>query len=252
MNDWQDKIHAYADGECDEAEKALVEQHLAADGKAANELKWAQTLPGLVAQRCQTTPCQETWSKAMSRLDAIDKTKRTEGVVAKFGWAFCGVFLVAIVAAGITNRTVGSRVISGTQMSSLFDSLRPVSQPVASSPDRVRFQIIQDSPVVSLPVGMSFLEGRIGQFDGKSAESVYLRDRTGVLMLCMIKDLDRVADLQPGAFGDKYAVGIVNGTMCASWKQSGYTLLLMGDRTGDELKALATRLVPEEGQPARQ
>ncbi|MBX3110631.1 MAG: hypothetical protein KF857_01365 [Fimbriimonadaceae bacterium] len=252
MNDWQEQIHAYADGECDSAEKAQVEQRVAAEPAAANELLWAQALPDLVARRCHTEPCMETWKKAVARLDAIDKARRAEGVVAKFGWAFCGVFLVAIVAAGITNRTVGSRVLNRTQAASLFDTLRPVTQPAAGTPDRLRFQILQDSPVVTMPANMSYVEGRVGAINGKEAESVLFRDRDGFLALSMVKGMDRVEGLEPATSGDKYSVGLVNGTMCASWRQNGYTLMLMGDRSVDELKALAHRLVPDDQPPARQ
>jgi len=252
MNDWQDQIHAYADGECDAAEKAQVEQRVSADQRAANELLWAQALPSLVGDRCQIEPCSETWKKAVARLDAIDKTKRTEGVVAKFGWAFCGVFLVAIVAAGVTNRTVGSRVLSRTQAASLFDSLHPVNPSSTSSPDRLRMQILDDSPIVTMPASLAYVEARVGTVNGKEAESVIFRDREGYLALSMVKGLDRVEGLEPGSFGDKYSVGLVNGTMCASWKQAGFTLMLKGDRSVEELKALASRLVPEEGPSGRQ
>ncbi len=252
MNDWQEKIHAYADDECDAEEKQAVENHLANDAGATNELKWAQELPRLVASRCQVKPCEETWKKAMSRLDAIDKTRRTEFVVAKFGWAFCGVFLVSILAAGAMNRMVGGRVLSGTQMSSMFDSLRPVSQPTETMGARLPVQIFEGSPIIFVPSGTAIVDARTGRFNDKTVGSMTMRDREGMLSLLMVAGMDKVEGIEPAPFGDKYAVGMFNGRMCATWKQGDYTVLLMGDRPTEELKALAARLVPEDQAQAGQ
>lgn len=252
MNDWQEKIHAYADGECDAAEKQAVEAHTAADDQAARELSWALALRSLVRVRCQIEPCQDTWGKAMTRLDAIDKAKRTESVVGKFGWALCGVFLVAIVSAGVMNRMVGGRVLDGTQISSIFDSLRPVVQPSVSSSDRLHVQLPFGAPEVAVPTGMEVLGARAGAYNGKRVVSLTLLDHEGPLSILMVDGLDKVEGIAPDPFGGKYAVGLFNGRMCATWKQDSYTVLLMGDRSTDELKALAKRLVPDDGAPARQ
>ncbi|MBS1707886.1 MAG: hypothetical protein JSS65_04100, partial [Armatimonadetes bacterium] len=164
---------------------------------------------------------------------------------------FCGVFMVAIVAAGVTNRAIGGRVLNGTQMSSIFDSLRPVSQTNTQVPNRFGVQLLADAPVVTVPVGMAMVDGRAGGYNGKAVESLTFRDKEGLLSLLMVGGLEKVEGIEPSPFGDKYSTGFFNGRMCATWKQGPYTILLMGDRSAEELKALARRLVPEDEGAAR-
>src|SRR5687767_4015076 len=107
MSDWLD-IHAHADDQLSDEEKARVNSRLQGCDKSRAELAAIHAVKGALEARRDTVTCDETWQRCQRRLDELDKTARIESFVGRYAWALCGLFLALILGVGMLNRTSGS------------------------------------------------------------------------------------------------------------------------------------------------
>ena len=236
MSDWIDKVHALADGELSDAEKAEAQHMVASDPKAAAELEWAILFKNHLSEKLLPVNDEETWQACRARLDAIDKTSKAEAFVGKYAWAFCLIFLVGIFSAAVLNKMGGSRPLSNDHVAGLFNGLTPFNvtesrqalDSVKSKVGLVPRQVIGVARVTSLS---------IGYVDGRRTANLTLNDGRGPVSLFVISDTSGIDGLDVPDSG--YRCGVINEARAVSWTDSGYLFLLLGPRPHDELLRLA-------------
>jgi len=241
MSDWTEKINALVDDQLSAEEKAEVTRLVAEDPAAQAEYQWALYVKDTLAAKCAPVADDDSWREAVARLDAIDRTKRTETFVGRYAWAMCALFLVAIMSAAWVNRTSGSRQLSNEQVAGLFGSFAPAMERSTvqnQAPQDVVKQCVPDAPVVVIPGNFRLEAAERTTGNGHDAARLLLQDEGGRLALVIIKDATGVEAIETPA-GTEFQTGTLNGTPCVMWQSNGSTILLMGPRSQEELLRIA-------------
>lgn len=239
MSDWIEKVHALADGELGEAEKAEAVHAVASDPRAAAEHEWAVLFKHHLSEKLTPVTDEETWLASKRRLDALDKTNKAETFVGKYAWAFCMIFLVGIFSAAVVNKLGGSRPLSNDHVAGLFNGLTPFDftesrQALESVKAKVGLaprQVIGVARVTSLA---------IGSVDGRRTANLTLDDGRGPMNLVVISDTSAIDGLDYRDSG--YRCGMINELRAVSWTDTGYLFLLLGPRTHQELLSIAGQI----------
>lgn len=235
MSENWELMHRLADGEVDASEKAAAMELVATDKTCANEYAWAKYLKTTLASSCKPVEDQVTWEKCMGRLDNMDKVRTSEHLVGKYAWAACLVLVVGILAAGITNRTMGAKTVTSTQIASL---LNPSSGGGTGMPE------VESATSLSLD-GYRVTSTVNGTVDGKAFVRYSLRDRLnlGGLALVVIQNMDQVEGIGEETRVRGIKSGLINGTNAVTWRVGNDSCLLLGERTTDELTKIAVDLL---------
>src|SRR2546423_12219389 len=146
MRDWLE-IHALVDDELSAEERARLQAALTSDPRAQLEFQTVKSLKVLVASRCTHHDCDEQWRMCVKRLNEIDKTKKVEWFVAKYGWGICSAFVVVILGPAMFNRANGGRLHSD-ELSKISSTLITVPSPRSQTPqDKQQYlQSLLDKP----------------------------------------------------------------------------------------------------------
>lgn len=238
-------IHGLVDGELLEPERTTVERSISESVEATREYLAVQALKAAIAENAPRVENDELWTRCEKRLEAIDRAHRVEGFVSKYAWGLCGLFFLVIVGGGLMSRNrAGNQVRSG-DVARMMSGLGPFSSS-SSTPrqaDRLLRDTVGEAPVQRQmgnfrPVGQAS-----GECDGRKVACVTLQDQIGRVALVVIADATGVEDAQPmDAGGGDLRLGTYQDMNCVSWSQNGYTLMLMGDRSGFELARIASTI----------
>lgn len=246
MSEWIERVHALADEQLTPEERqetlALLEQN----PQAQAEYQWVLSLKDAMRCKCACVSNEEGWSACVSRLDALDRNRRTETFVGRYAWAMCAVFLVAILSAAYLNRTMGGRELSNEQVASLFGSFSPrmsAADAQAQRPAEVVNQCLDGGPTVLIPNDFRIRQVDHSQDVANPAARVILTDASGPLALILIKGVEGVEGVQPQG-SSEFQIGEINNTPCVAWQSSGSTVLLIAPRPISELMQIAQSMRP--------
>ncbi|QYK54144.1 MAG: hypothetical protein KF824_04425 [Fimbriimonadaceae bacterium] len=229
-------MHAYADGEVSASEAAEAKRLLETDAQCRAEYEWALSMKAALADGCKPIANEEGWKSCVGRLDELDRVKRAEGFVGKYAWALCGALMLMIVAGGFANRMVSSRVVTSTQIASVLD---PIGSGVAVS----RNPDISAARQLNLQ-GFTMTSSIGGRLDNREFVRFGLRDRNGLggLSVVVVAGADRVEGVDNPTQNPGIRKGQMNGVNCVTWNLGNNTCILFGERTPDELVALAEQM----------
>ena len=208
---------------------------VAADETCAKEYAWAKYLKETLPVACKPVPNEEAWAKCVGRLSSLDKSKTSEHLVGKYAWAACLVLVVGILAAGVTNRTMGAKTVTSTQIASL---LNPTSGGSTGVPE------IESATSLNLS-GYRVTNTVRGFVDGKPFVRYSLRDRLnlGGLALVMVQNMDKIEGISEDTRYRGIHSGQINGTHAVTWRVGNDSCLLLGERTTDELTQIAVEMI---------
>jgi len=241
MSDWTEQIHALADDRLADEEKAQALRIVAEDSRAQAEYQWATYIKSTLNAKCPPVADEDSWKAGLARLDAIDRTKRTETFVGRYAWAMCALFLVAIVSAAWVNRTSGSRQLTSEQVAGLFGSFAPAmerSTAQTQSPSEVVKECLPDAPVVTIPREFRIESAERTVSPENPAARLMLSDQRGRIALVIIKNATGVESVNRST-GSEYRTGTLNGSPCVVWETDDATILLLGPRSPEELISIA-------------
>jgi anti-sigma factor RsiW len=245
MNERLD-IHALADEQLSAEDRARLEQKLAECETSRRELEAVRALKNLVQTKCEPVTCQTTWARCQDRLREIDKTSRIEGFVGRFAWAFCSLFLVMIVGAGLMNRMNG-RSLATSDVPQMASTLTPwLTQP--ASTDQQTQTIFVDNLAKGAPVKVRprsevlILRGARGVVDGRTMVRLDMQDANGIVSLIAVQEAS-VVGAEPIPGSDRYQQGNVPGKNCITWQDGDYTVVLTSNRSVPDLIAFADNVV---------
>lgn len=243
MSDWLEKVHAHADGELEQADRADVERLLASDPKAAAEHQWAVYLRQTLRTKHVKPDHEDAWRKGVERLNAIDALQgdsRVESFVGRFSWGFAATLLAVIVIAGVMNRGNGN--ISDQQLAGLFTA-GTEDRPVAGADDAdtiVRTEVGATLPQIEPAIQIT----RVGK--GEVAGEMFLKfellDNSGPFQLFMFQGANGFESLEPISGRPEFMGGTVNGQSCVAWSGEGATYVLVAHRSIDEVVSMAARM----------
>lgn len=242
MSDWLNDVHGLADGELSPAERQSTERLVAEDPKASAEYRWVLFLREKLQSSCKPIPNAECWQSAMKRLDEIDSSKRAEHFVGRYAWALCALFLVSIMAGAIVNRGGTGREVPSAYVGNLFSHLTPVQiSESRSDSSNLLEESIGREPVVSVDQRFDLHGMDRGWANGKRAVRMHITDTEGPLTLVVIDDSIGIEGMEAINSTDYYQSS-VNQLPCLLWRERGFTLMLIGQRSPSGLIEAAEAL----------
>ncbi len=242
---WTD-LHAYVDNQLTPEERASVKETVASSPEAQAEVAAVLNLKQLIADRAEKHTCEVTWKRCQSRLNEMDKARRTEYFVGRYAWAICGAFLGMILIGGQMNRNAGGLGTSDVaRYASLLDT-----RPTNSSTDSPALKRFRDTVLSPSGQGVDFSQPqfRAGyEFvdNGRLVQVLKLADANGMLTLFRVPG-QKIGEGLDAIPGTRFHAGMVGKVNCVAWEQGGALLLMAGPRTYDELKAAAERYCCEK------
>jgi hypothetical protein len=239
------EIQAFADGELSAEDQARVGKLIASDEQASAKLLELQSLKSCLQSKTEKIDSEDVWSRCVSRLDEMDRTKRVEGFVAKYAWGLCSLFFLVILAGGLFNRmnrhTVGTAEVA-TYVAGLGPSSGSLDPKVAQTEKalRVLLKDIQSSQATGRAEVIRQREGLTR--DGRPVVCFDMRDAKGFMSLLLISGVATIEDLEPIEGTDGMAKGMIGRSNCVTWTDDGNALVLIGDRSYKDLRATAERI----------
>lgn len=238
------KIHALADGELSPEETSALNEEIACCEKSCAELNAIRNLKSALS-RTQPVRCEDTWQGCVKRLNEIDKARRIEFAVGRYAWGLCGVIVIAIALGGYLTRIGSSGVVRSGDVRRMVSSLVPFSSfKGGDSPEAARRWLSQNVKDAPVPADrLQLVNGVIGYTpDGQhQVARLTLRDSNGQMTLIMIGAIQQVDGLEP-AMG-QFKQGMMEDMHCVCWTDRGWALMLVGDRSTEDLQQVASAIV---------
>jgi len=229
-------IHAFADRELTPEEMARLEKEIASSPDASRELGAIQGLKNCLQTKAVPADHGRLWKECVGRLDELDKVKRAEHFVGKYAWALCSLLAVVILSGSLFNR-FHAGAVDMPQIASDLSGMTSVPMQGLSQPERLRSWIgsgprIDSSKVVGV--------GSMESAEGVVIKRVTLREQNGLIDVYLIPNVSSVNGVQP--IEDGMFAGRVNGRNCVIRPDSGFVVLVAGDRPIDELHNIAAEM----------
>jgi hypothetical protein len=232
------ELHAYADGQLNQADEARVSQMLKQDAASRAEFESIVSLKKALQARCKPVECASEWKACLGRLDELDKSRRTESFVGRYAWGLCGAFFLFILAGGLFNRMRPAGEMQPADVARAAATLSPAAGPRSQEPREVAQyldNLVGEASRTIAPERLRIVDGATGEVNGHRVAKLGLRDGEGELALIVINgqlDLSKLED----APDPRLKEGKFLGTNSVAWvDQTGNTLILAGDRSYEEL-----------------
>ena len=239
------ELHAYADGELDKQGEARVRKLLESDAATQAELECIQNLKSSLKQHCQGVECEKTWQACVGRLNELDKTRRTESFVGRYAWALCGVFLLFILAGGVTSRLRPGGNMASPDLARAVASLGQINRPSTQQPEAVRQwldSLVGRASALVSPDRITVEGAATGEIDGHRVVKMWLRDNVGELALLAVNSRLDMQNMTPSS-DRRFMAGKVQGVNCVAWTDGSLAVALVADRSYDELVKAASNIV---------
>lgn len=241
MSDLLD-VHALADGECrgDDLDRAT---RLAQTAEGRRELEAVRALRVCLRTKLEAPAGDEAWSQCVARLDAMDKTRRIESFVGRYAWGLSGLLLAALVGTAMLQRTFGAPDVRARDVAMLASGMFPSGESRLLDASRYR-QWFQDAfgaqPAES--EAWRVAGGVAMTFHGRRMARVNLTDGRGDVSLVMVEDPSASHRATPFSDHVYFCAQTMREMNCVTWEENGFSLMVVGDRSSDELRAVAGEL----------
>ena len=231
------RLHAYIDGELSIEEQEETKKTLETCSASRREYEAIvavkQTLHRVASEEVSTADVSTQWKSCLGRLDEIDRSNRTQKFVQKYAWAMAATVFGMIIVGGALNRA-NAQGPEGSDVPNMFAQLGPSQKATPQTTQSNRFYDMvlrlaqQDLKTIRVTGVVS------GDVDGVHLERYTLEDGSGTMsMLVMDKTIE------PDGFtpikDTPYFAGQIDHHNCVLWKNQTGSLILVGDRTLDDL-----------------
>lgn len=241
MSDSQERLNALADGELSPNEEREVRESIASSEELSLHLHSIKSVKDCLS-RLDPAPCEESWTRCVKRLDEIDRARRAEHVVGRYGWAMAACLALVILVGGYQSRSRAG-VLHSADVPHMVSSLSPFAAFHSSQDPKAGRRWIADYlPSASqMGGGLVPVRGAIGEINGRKVARLVLRDSRGELALIVVGKAAEVDGFQSDS--DGFQVGELDGVNCVAWTQRNEALFLVGERDPSELATLARSIV---------
>ncbi|MBI1331893.1 MAG: zf-HC2 domain-containing protein [Armatimonadetes bacterium] len=228
-------LHAYVDGELSAEERQKLETELAECQDSQAEIAAIRNLKSLLGN-AENVECADVWASCKSRLDAIDRVKKSGNFITKYSWAFVtGVAMFILIGGGYARHTQAGSVDSSSLAGILSSSNRntPETQVRNEELDKIlgvanrnlsQFRIIGQQNVV---------------IDGQPARRIDLADVQGRLSLIVLPQITSFDGMDPDRNAQYFFGQIDPDTKAVGWRVKDAALVLVGQREYSELRDFA-------------
>ena len=235
------RLNAYVDEELNDQDRSQLEAELRLCQLSQAETDAIRTIKTIISSRSETHTCTETWTVCIERLNGIDKARRTENFVTKYAWALCAGVFVTILVGGAINR---SSSLNSAELPNMMSQLTPSGRQDSALADRTQLYDEVLKRASKQLDRLRLLSVRTGDFDGQHVEKYDLEDAAGVFALFVVAgNVDTEGFIAMPQAG--YISGLMGQSNCVAWHNQGRTLMIVGDRSYDNLvKAAMNHAVP--------
>ena len=236
------ELHAYADGQLDQADRERIARQLESDFESKMELDSILSLKKLVSGNCHAVECRDEWKKCVGRLNELDKSKRAESFVGRYAWALCGIFFMAILIGGVVSRNSPSAGGQSTDIARVVASMSPTGGPVSKEPAKLRKwldSLVGQAAASVSPERLNIVSASTGELDGARAARIILQDRSGEMALLLVNSDLNLGELTPTSTS-AFRAGQLQGSNFIAWHNTGNTYVLVGNRSYDDLVKVAS------------
>jgi hypothetical protein len=243
-------LHALADGELEKGEAAQLRQALKNDSEAKAEFEAILNFKDVLKEKPLTYQSEETWRACVKRFNQIDRTKKVESFVGRYAWAMCGVVFALIVGGRYMVKDVRGESARTADLERLLPG-RGAQTAEDPAIEQQFKEILSRAATVTDPNPVKGLQVTTGQFQGIPAGRFRLRDAEGTMVLFVIHGDVNFEDVEPDPTHPDMQTGLLTspaapyGMNCAIWHSNGFTMALGGDRSSEELEAVAGRINPQ-------
>lgn len=238
------ELHAFADGELSAEREAVLRKQLAESPQAQAELQSILALKKALREKCLAAECRQEWSACIGRLNELDRSRRAERFVGRYAWALCGVFLITILAGGLTSRNGRSDSVSMSDISRIATTLAPSRTPPMQDEARERWldELLGQARKSVDPNRVRILGYSGGELDGRPVNVFSLQDGRGKFALLVMPGVFNLEGTQELPQDRGFKLGHLQGLNCVVWTDGHNTLAVVGKRTYEDLVQVATGL----------
>lgn len=240
MSDLKLDVHALADGQPTDGDRAEIMAAMERDQALKAEYEWAVYIKQTLGTKCMSGGGEECWKAAVVQMNAIDKTKRTERFVGRYAWAFCGVFVLAIGIASVSNQMTGRTSLNTTSTASFYSGVTPIQNSVSAGDalEAIKARLGSAPAQLSVTPVVRVDEVLYGAIDGHKAMVLRFRDQKGPMEMTFIQGVGGI-DSVSTPFGEGLSQGQVNGVNAVSWSDGQCLMVLIAQRPYEELASNA-------------
>ena len=237
------EIHALADGELSASEAETVRAKIAGCPQSTAEYHTILAIKATLQKRAGTYTCEQTWVRSVQRLNEIDKTQRIEGFVGRYAWGLVGSFALVIAIGGYWTRTHRTGVISSSDVTHVSADMIhiPGLRTMANAKQWLAQKFGFDNKTSVDDGKLVVTNAYEGSVNGFPAARLTLQDNRGSADLLIIRGAQAVDGVRPLQNGE-FSAGRVDGMNIVTWSRDGNALLLVSQRSIDEMVDIASNL----------
>lgn len=231
------RLHAYVDGELSVEEQEEIKNKLSECAESRREyetiLAVRETIARSFSDSVAPSDASMQWRACVGRLNEIDRSNRTQRFVQKYSWAMAAGVFCLILAGGAMNR-IQSKGPEGSDVPNMFAQLGPSQKP---NPQTIQSNRFYDMVLrlAERDLKQVRVVGAVaGDIEGVHLERYTLEDAKGGMSLLV---MDKA--IEPDGFTPiektPYFAGQIDHHNCVIWKNQRGSLMLVGDRSHEEL-----------------
>jgi len=240
------ELHAMADGELTPEREAALQRLLADSPDVHAEFQAILTVKTILRDKVGPVECRSEWKACVSRLNAIDGTKKAEALFSgRFAWGLAGLLFMVIVSAGLLHRgSDPSNKVNSADFAMMFGTFHPSHEGTKTkSAQELATDELFKFANVALDKNRMVLRGQYyGDLQGRSVRRFDLRDPSGDLMLVVVSGVLELNGMGELRRDHAFRLGHVGNYNCVAWTEGEKTLALFADRPFEDLATIASQL----------
>lgn len=236
MKDWLD-IHALADGQLEGEQRASAEALVASSPECKAEFESIRFIKSTLQGKAETYHSSATWAACRQRLVELEKRRRVESFVGRYAWGMCGIFLAAILGASFMNRANPDPELATGDVAKIVSGMAQLS-PNRNAPEDMR-SWIKNKPVTLDFGNLKPFYWESGLVKGRKVTRFAVADGKGTFSVVVVQGDEELEGGEPMTVPGNYTAVRVEGGNGVTWHDKGFTLLVVGPRSQDEVLTLA-------------
>jgi len=237
------KLHAYVDGELNDAERRELETRLAECQASQAEVASIQRMKTALGQ-VSNAECEAVWANCKNRLDAIDRVAKSGNFITKYSWAFVTAVALFVVIGGGYARHAQAGSVDSTALAGIFSNSSR-NTPEKAIRNAELDQVLRDAGRNLSKI--NFISETRMVIQGRMAQRFDLEDGQGRLFLIVLPQVSSFDGMASDQNGQYFFGPIDSDNKGVGWRVKGAALVLVGPRDYQDLEALArTKFVAPE------
>lgn len=224
------ELHAYVDGQLSEEQVNALQAKLNTHEAFALQYTQLRLLKSTISRMPSISPEPKVWKQCVSRLDALDSSRKTERFVTKYAWGICGLFFLMILVGGGLDRMGFAKHIGTGEVSQVASGLGFGTAPSSSG------QMPEILKNLQIPIRrLTLLGTQQGMINGCIFNRYLLTDGHGPLVLIQFNCDQSLDGLSPLNGSTDWQVGQIGTGNCVAHYLGNQVTVLVGNRSVQEL-----------------